>query len=294
MTDSPKVETVKDNGGKNQWGKHGLRFVDGKKLTVNKKALGYGLIGLFTLVCIIQFTVGLEDSTTTKPNPIAFEAGEAKQISLPEAQPEDVRIPSQGAKKSAAVRRYSGPQVLSRPRNLKKIPPGTMGEAVLVTGASNGLVRAKLTSAISVGGATELEPGVLLVGQGSSSTDRLMVQFSQAVFRDGSMGDINAHACDMEDRIVGLQGSNVATKALNIVGSIGLGFVGGLAEGLQETQGQQGTVVRPPTLKNGLLNATSRTALEQSRNLMNDLQSKKPLIEVPSGKKICVIFGGAR
>lgn len=296
MTDSVKVEAVKDNLLRNQWGKNPFLFRDGKKLSIDRKKLLYALIGAFVLLAIVQLLFGKETSLAPKANPIELSSTQlsGRQIKLSPAELDAERVPSKQDPKTRLVRTFSGPQVVARPRNLKAIPAGTMGEAVLVTGASNGLVHAELLSGISAGGTTELEPGVLLVGKANSTAERLMVQFSQAVFSDGTMGDINAHACDAEDRIVGLKGSNVAIKALNIAGSIGLGLIGGLAEGLQETHGQQGAVVKDPTIKNALLNATSRTALEQSGNLMSDLQGRKPLIEVPAGKKICVIFGGAR
>ena len=64
------------------------------------------------------------------------------------------------------------------------------------------------------------------------------------VFKDGTVGDISAQACDQADKIVGLKGSKVGNKVVNIAGSIGLGFVGGMSEGLQDSEGQQGAVIR--------------------------------------------------
>lgn len=132
------------------------------------------------------------------------------------------------------------------------------------------------------------------MGQGSSTEERLYVAFTQAVFRDGSLAAIEAQACDRADKIVGLKGSKLGSKLVNILGSIGLGFVGGFSEGLQETQGQQGVAVRTPSLKNALLNGTATTALEQSKNLMSDLKEQRPIIEVQANEPICVIFGGGR
>jgi hypothetical protein len=156
------------------------------------------------------------------------------------------------------------------------------------------LVRAELTDSLIQSGETLLEEGAVLVGQGSSTEERLFVSFTQAVFRDGSIAKVEGQACDRSDKIVGLKGSKIGNKLLNIVGSIGLGFVGGFSEGLQETQGQQGVAVRTPSLKNALLNGTATTALEQSKALMSDLKDQKPIIEVQANEPICVIFGGGR
>jgi hypothetical protein len=166
-----------------------------------------------------------------------------------------------------------------------------MTHARLVSGASNGLVQAELTEPLRANGETFLEPGVVLVGRGTSTEERLFVRFDQVVLKNGSIEAIDAHACDKKHKIVGLKGSKVGKRVLNIAGSIGLGFIGGMAEGLQETKGQQGVVIKKPTLKNSLLNATSTTALEQSRNLMGGLKNKNQIIEVSAGTEICVIIG---
>jgi len=204
-----------------------------------------------------------------------------------ERRPEDSkRSGSRGAPVT-----FRGPQVIARPRNLAAIPPGTLVHAVLVSGASNGPTRAQLQEAVRVNGAVLIEEGAILVGSGTSTEERLLVRFNQVVFKDGSFGAIDAHACDSSDKIVGLKGSKVGAKALSLAGSIGLGFVGGLSEGLQETRGEQGVLVRKPSLKNALLNATATTALDQSRQMMSDLKNNVPVIEVPSGSSVYVLFG---
>lgn len=299
MTEFSKVSVSRESSSKSAWGKNPFLFSDGRKLSVDKGKLKYAVIGVFLLLSGIQLLFGHDTRVIEAAKPLELAdsySGERQvdltQVPAPKSGVQERRENRQS--KRATTLAFSGPQVVARPRNLSAIPPGTLAEAKLVTGASNGLVRAELTTSVEVGGMTELEPGVVLVGQGNSTAERLMVNFNQAVFPDGSVGSINAHACNLKDKIVGLKGSNVASKALNVAGSIGLGFVGGLAEGLQEAQGQQGAVVRPPTVKNALLNATSQTALEQSRGLMTNLRNQKPLIEVPVGRRICVLFGGAQ
>ena len=183
--------------------------------------------------------------------------------------------------------------MISRPRDLGSIPPGSLFWAKLVTGASNGLVRAVVIRPLSVNGDTKISTGSTLVGTGSSTEDRLFIHFTQVVFKDGTMGNITGEACDKSDKIVGLKGSKLGNKAVNIAGSIGLGFVGGFSEGLQDSEGQQGVVIRRPTVRNALLNATAATALEQSKDLMSDLKNRVPIIEVPEGTELCVITGGS-
>jgi hypothetical protein len=302
MSDEPKVEAVRDHGEKSQWGRKHFFARDGGKRTLNAKKFVIGVGFLFLLLAVAQFVFNKEGNSRN--------FGES-QIPLPATlSDKKIDIPPLGAKtptpavsalkngKSNRAKRandtpkWTGPQVIARPRDLSKLPPGVIATAELITGASNGPVRAELSDSIIVNGETLIDAGSVLVGQGSSGDDRLSVSFSQVVLRDGTVGNISAQACDSSDKIAGLKGSKIGTKAVNIAGSVGLGFVAGMSEGFQDTQGQFGATVRPPSMKNALLNGLSTTAAEQSRELMSDLKNAKPVIEVRQGTKICVIFDG--
>lgn len=292
MSDQP-VEIQSDSGDRVQWGVNLFFFKDGGKLTFRKKtALAIG-VGVIVVVSVLQSfdpavtVVPVGESSISTPMGLATQ----KSFELAEA-PKETGLAS--SKTSAKAIKYTGPQLLARPRDLKMIPPGSMVKAVLLSGGSNGLVRAEIKEPLTVDGATFIEEGSTLLGNGGSTEERLYITFSQVVFKDGTFGQVKAQACDRSDQIVGLKGSKVGTKALNIAGSIGLGFIGGMAEGLQDTQGQQGVMVRPPSIKNALLNATATTAIQQSQELMSDLKNKQPIIEVPAATEICVIFSGGQ
>lgn len=293
MSEGSRVEMASDNLASRQWGRGFFFFQEGKKLSLNTKRAAAAMGAVTVLLAIIQLTYDAPaPASSSAPVMLGNERltpPEVRQIPVAEAREEPGEaLPSL---KAAPPTKLTGPQVVSRPRNLSAVPPGAMIRAVLVSGASNGLVRAEVKERLIAGGEMLLEEGTILVGQGNSTEERLMVHFQQAVFRDGTFGAIDGHACDGADKIVGLKGSKIGNRALNIAGSIGLGFVGGLTEGLQDTQGQQGVLVRPPSMKNALLNATATTALEQSRNLMGELKDRRSIIEVPQGTPICVIFG---
>lgn len=292
LNDEPQVVAVQDDGEKEQWGRHKLFFREGGKWTLKTKAVGVTAAVIFTALILPQFFMEDKYAPTSVAAKATLSADPSTQTSTSDLEKYDSSKPatrvSSGRWKN---QRFTAPQLVGRPKNVP-IPPGAMVSAKLVSGASNGLIRAELTEALSQSGESLLEEGTILVGQGSSNEERLIVAFSQAVFRDGTVASIQAQACDSSDKIVGLKGSKVGNKVVNIAGSIGLGFVGGFSEGLQDTQGQQGVAVRPPSLKNALLNATATTALEQSKNLMSDLKEQRPVIEVPAGESICVIFGG--
>lgn len=282
----------------NQWGADWFFRKEGNKTSVNSSAVKWAGCAGVLVFAAIQFTDTSPSTTnSSKADPIGvplmatgstsheFPTGEERPFA--EAKQKN---PASGSKAA----KLAGPQLIARPRNLAAIPPGSLVKASLVSGASNGPAKAKLEEALTVNGDVILESGAVLVGRGTSTEERLLVAFSQVVFRDGTFGNIQAQACDASDQIVGLKGSKVGTVAWNIAGSVGLGFVGGLSEGLQDKHGQQGVAVRPPTVRNALLHATSTTALEQSRNLMSDLKQRKPIIEVPAGTSICVLFGGGQ
>jgi hypothetical protein len=74
-----------------------------------------------------------------------------------------------------------------------------------------------------------------------------------------------------------------------IAGSIGLGFVGGLSMGLQNTNQNHN-----PTLKDGILNGMGTAALQQSQEMMDDARNQVPIIEIKANTPICIIFGGGQ
>jgi type IV secretory pathway VirB10-like protein len=185
--------------------------------------------------------------------------------------------------------RLSGPQLVIRPRNIT-IPPGALAEGILISGASNGPVKAKLTQALMQNGETLIEEGAILFGQGQSTEERLYIRFSKVIFPDGTIAAISAQAADPDDKIAGVKGSKIGPYALRLGAAIGLNFVSGLSEGMQDQDVQQGVAVKRASVKNSLLNGASRAAIAQSQESMNELHNQKPIIEVGAGTKIFVLF----
>lgn len=183
----------------------------------------------------------------------------------------------------------SGPHVIARSPGAK-IPPGWMVKARLVSGASNGPVRAELLEDLVVNGSTLAPTGALLLGSGSSTEERLYVRFSKLVFQDGRFQSISAEALEESDQIAGLKGSKVGHFATRLAAGIGLHFVGGMSEGLQDTRGENGAAVKKPTLKNALLNGSEQAAIEEGNELLSNLHNELPVIEVKAGSVITVLF----
>ena len=119
------------------------------------------------------------------------------------------------------------------------------------------------------------------------------IRFSQVVHQDGAFETIDGQACDAEDKIPGLKGSKVGNQAIKLATGIGLNFVGGMTTALQDTQGEAGAVVAKPTLKNAMLNGAATATLDQGREVMSDIRNKQPVIEVPAGTPVYILFQGS-
>lgn len=293
MNNTPEVEFSKDDGFKNQWGIGRLFYtVEGGKKRINSK----------TVLCVVSFcfavaaVIGLLKDTgpvgADEPSPISVSSNLAssEQMVVPEYSPssESAEIVSSNANRSKPAKDL-GLELVKRNPKLE-IPPGSMVKAVLMTGGSNGYVRAVLTEPVQVNGEVLLKANTVLLGAGQSTKERLNISFTQAVFKDGSFQSIQAQACDPLDKMPGISGENVRGQAVSLAGAIGLNFAGGMAMGLQQKAGTQQAV--QPTLKDALLNGAALAALERAKELSQDMKATQPLIEVESGTEVYVLFLG--
>lgn len=292
-----KVTTSKDDGKLSQWATGFFYRMDGKKWTVKSKALLGFLSGffMFCMVAVLFNDTGPVEEDHVEPISASETMSSASKVEFErfslDEEPEE-KAPKVVRRQSKKPReRFVGLERLDRVESLS-IPPGTLTKAKLTSGASNGPVRATLAESIRVDGDELLPAGALLVGTGASTEDRLFVRFTQAVFNNGKAVKITAQACDGSDQTVGLKGSMIGNEALKLAAGIGLNFAGGVSEGLKESSVQGGVEVEKPTMKNALLNGASTASLEYARQTMSELRSRQPVIEVPNGTEICVLFQG--
>ncbi|MGK5085320.1 TrbI/VirB10 family protein [Bdellovibrionota bacterium FG-1] len=284
-----------------QWGRGLFYRDDGRKRTLvsHRVLLGTGIsFGCVAGLLLVQNTPEPAPNTSARP---AFappsDVGGSATITIPELRSRDETSPAPQIDGSGTTSdpsrstrsKFRGPQVVARPRAVK-IPPGAMVKAVLVSGASNGPVRAEIVETLSFGGETLVPQGTLLLGSGQSGENRLMIQFTQMVFQDGAVETVDAQGCDASDKIPGLKGSQVGSQALKLGMGIGLNFVGGMSAALQDTQGENGAVITKPTLKNAMLNGAATAALEQSREIMSDMKNRPPVYEIPATTPLFIIF----
>lgn len=276
------------------------RFGFGKEnRTLSNRTVKYGAIlsGVALIAIFVMKTP--EENHQEGPGvktPETFEQGSKDQVAVDSysAVDENKRMKERSQKRaSGVVVRLPGLQKIDR-RKSGQIPPGSMVKAVLVTGASDGAVRAEVRGSLRIQGETLIPEGATLLGVGQSTEERLMVQFTQIVFKDGSFDSISAQAADGEDKTVGLRGSKIGRSAMKYGAAVGLYFVGGMAEGLQDRQVVGNSVVTNPSAKNALLNGASKATLETANDTMTDLRNKAPIIHIDAGKEILVIFNGVQ
>lgn len=191
--------------------------------------------------------------------------------------------------KRAVIVKLPGIQKIDRRRS-GQIPPASMIKAILLSGASNGPVRVEVTESLRIQGETLIPAGATMFGSGQSTEERLIIRFSKVIFKDGSFEDISAQAADIEDKTIGLRGSRVGKYAMKYAAAVGLNFAGGMAEGLQDREvvGQQ--VVTKPSARNALLNGASKATLEMANDSMTELRNNAPIIHIPVGTEIYVMF----
>jgi len=174
-------------------------------------------------------------------------------------------------------------------RSISEVPIGSEMQAVLVSGATDGIVKAMLTAPLVVDGEPVIPENSVLFGKGKSGEERLMVEFNKVIFPTGEAFAIRAQAFDLSDRVLGLKGAVVGTRAKKMAGAIAFGFLGGMADGLQTTSGSSMFLPQRPSTRDAALAGASKAALDQSQAYMEELKRSPNIIEVKSGSSLVVI-----
>ncbi|MCO5143626.1 MAG: TrbI/VirB10 family protein [Oligoflexia bacterium] len=175
-------------------------------------------------------------------------------------------------------------KILNFSNNLE-IPPGVETKAVLLSGGTNGLIKAKIIESLRASGTTIFPSDTQILGYGRSSEDRLYIEFKKAILKDGKVVGISAQAFDGKDSILGLNGSRVGDISLKIAASAGLNFISGMALGFQDYSGQ-------PRAKDAALSGLSQAATEQAKSSMEEIKNRQPTIEVKKGTVFTITFDG--
>lgn len=198
-----------------------------------------------------------------------------------------------------AANRISAPKVSSGAmgrikvfnlRRLSEIPVGSEAKAVLESGATDGIVKARLVSALKVDGEPILPQGSTLFGRGKSSEERLYVEFHKVVFPSGETHQILAQAFDVGDKILGLKGSVVGRRTKKMAMAVGFGVVGGMADALQETSGSSYFGPQKRSVRDAAFAGASKAALDQSQVYIDEMKNSPNIIEVKRGTEFYLII----
>lgn len=175
-------------------------------------------------------------------------------------------------------------------RALSEIPVGSETKAILVSGATDGIVKAKLTQSLIVDGEPLIPENSILFGKGKSGEERLYVEFNKVIFPSGESFQILAQSFDPSDKIQGLKGAIVGTRAKKMGMAMGMGFLGGMADGMRETSGSSLFMNQKPTVKDAALSGASKAALDQSEAYLEEMKKSPNIIEVKSGTEFIIII----
>lgn len=174
---------------------------------------------------------------------------------------------------------------------LKGIPTGSEVSAILSSGGANGTVIAKLTENLTADGDILLPKNTVLFGKGSSSDERLYVQFRKAILPDKTEQKIKAQAFDQKDRMVGLKGKKISDVAFKIAASSGLIFLSGMADGLKQNMTTDIFGNRKPSIHDAALNGVATATAEQGKRMMDSMNKEDARVEVAVQTPIVVVFG---
>ena len=187
--------------------------------------------------------------------------------------------------------KIAGPKLVRRVLSLN-VPDGAMTDAVLITGAKAGPVKANLSTELRSRFGEHLLPAdTTLLGTAQATGDRLQIRFSKAILPDGDVVKISADALDSGDKTPGIRGSFIARQGMALAGSIALNALSGVADGLQENEAVGAGIAKKANTRNAILNGASRASLDQAKELTQDFRESSKSIAVPAGTKIIVLFG---
>ena len=183
-------------------------------------------------------------------------------------------------KKSQEV--LPGLSLLKRSEKVSETLQSIKMEATMLGYSTDGPVRAKIDKFYDIG--LQIEKGTVLLGKASTQNERLHINFSKAVTPSGETIEVSGKAVDPEDQGFGINGSAAWSKVLRLLGKVGLDFTSGLADGLKETEETpSGQMAEKSSLKNALLNGTSRATMEAAREYMQGIRSSPEQVSLPAG-----------
>lgn len=208
----------------------------------------------------------------------------------------DKKAEAEGKKRRAEIK-YFAPQIVGEnDKGPKKMRSGAKLIGVLKTSLdtrSPALVRVLLPHGGETNG-VEIESGSVLVGQFSygGEGDRIFLTFSRLDPPEGAEPrKISAVGLDAGTFRPGIQGDEFTGQGEKVAASLGLSMFSGMADTLVERESLgnvYGGVQAKPSMKNALLQGTSRAAQDQVSRTASSLDQVNSYVVVPEGKEVIV------
>jgi len=276
-----------------------LMITEGRKLKVSSRfiQLVLWIIGFVVLI--------LQGSTLYKPSmrrraEIIFVPPDLKPPPATTYVPhiidreKDFLEEKEKAKEIAHARRRSVPEIEKiMPVNLHSyqvVPAGSEVKVTLTSGGANGLVKAELVESVRAEGDVILPAKTILLGAGSSSDDRLFIDFSKAILPDKTTIRVKALAYDQNDRIIGIKGKKISDYAFKLAASSGLIFLGAVADGMRDEVNLGFGQTSRPTLRNAALSGVATATSEIGKDTLEKIKSSESRVEVAHSTSALVIF----
>lgn len=201
------------------------------------------------------------------------------------------------AREFANVRRGRAPEIERiKPVDLgshQMIPAGSEVLVTLISGGTNGMVKASLSEPLKADGDVFLPVKTVLLGSGTSSDERLFIEFTKAILPDKTTVKIKALAYDQGDRIIGVKGKKISDYAFKLAASSGLIFLGGMADGMRDEVNLGVSERRRPSMRDAALGGVTTATSELGKDMLEKMKSSDNRVEVAHSTSVLVIFDDA-
>jgi len=156
-------------------------------------------------------------------------------------------------------------------------------------GGTDGLVKARILKPVLMDNEPVIPENSVLIGVGKSGEDRLFIEFQKIVLPTGETYKVRAQAFENEDKVQGIKGSIVGTRSKKMMMAMGLGFLGGMADGMRENTSGSYFSTQKPTTRDAALSGASKAALDQSEAYLEEMKKSPNIIQVKSGTEFYFI-----
>ena len=219
---------------------------------------------------------------------------------LAHAPPEEHHSAAAGGRKHMQIN-YRAKQVIERTDfSGPALPMGTEFIGRLMTAIDTRDAASFIKIEVPYGGSfqgNELLPKnsiLFAVVRYDGNGEKVFLDIQSGTYPNGQQFKIRGQALDAKDFSPGIRGDFHGMLSNRVAGELGLNFVTGLTDTLQEKESlggggfAPGSVTAKPTLKNGFLVGVSKVTDSEAQRMSSELSGQKPYITIEEGKELIV------